>query len=77
MYGPRQNLLRNVARTFSFNNCFRQSNSKMCKNVTDNRRHNYSDISMSSFELLALFIYECGKLYMHHCLLKIEENDDF
>ena len=22
-------------------------------------------------------MYECGKLYMHHCLLKIEENDDF
>ena len=49
----------------------------MCKNVTDSGRHNYSDVSMSSFERLALFIYECGKLYMYHCLLKIEENDDF
>ena len=77
MYGPRQNLLRNVVLRFSFNNCFQHSYSKMCKNVTDSGRHNYSDISMSSFERLTLFIYECGKLYLHHCLLKIEENDDF
>ena len=77
MYGPRQNLLRNVVRTYSFKNCFRQSYSKMCKNVRDSGRHLYSDVSMTSLEPLALFIYECGKLYMHHCLLKIEENDDF
>ena len=77
MYGPRQNLLRTVVRTFSFNNCFRQSYSKMCKNFTDSGRHNYSGVCMSSFERLALFLYECGKLYMHHCPLKIEENDDF
>ena len=48
----------------------------MCKNFTDSGLHNYSGVSMSSFERLALFLYECGKLYMHHCLLKIEENDD-
>ena len=77
MYGPRQNLLRNVVITFSFNNCFRHSYSKMCKNVIDSGRHNNCDVSISSFESLTLFIFECGKLYMHHCLLKIEENDDF
>ena len=49
----------------------------MCKNVRDSGRHIYSDVSMTSLEPLALFIYECGKLYMHHCLLKIEENNDF
>ena len=49
----------------------------MCKNVTDSGRHNYSDVSVSSLERLALFIYECDKLYMHHCLLKIEEKGDF
>ena len=32
---------------------------------------------MSSFERPTPFMYEWGKLYMHHCLLKIEENDDF
>ena len=77
VYGPRQNLRRNIVITFSFNNCFRQSYSKMCKNITDSGRHNYSDVSMLSFEHLTLFIYKCGKLYMHHCLLKIEENDGF
>ena len=74
MYGPRQNLLRNVVITLSFNNCFRHIYSKMC---TDSGSHNRSDVSMSSFKRLTLFIYKCGKLYMHHCLLKIEENDDF
>ena len=49
VYGPRQNLLRYVVITFSFNNCFRHSYSKMCKNVTDSGHHNYSDVSMSSF----------------------------
>ena len=49
----------------------------MCKNVVDSGRRNYSDASMSGLERLTLFIYKCGKLYMHHCLLKIEENDDF
>ena len=77
VYGPRQNLLRYVVITFSFNNCFRHSYSKMCKNVKDSGHHNYSDVSMSSFGRLTSFMYECGKLYMHHCLLKIEENDDF
>ena len=77
MYGPRQNLLRNVVVTFSFNNFFRHGYSKMCENVTDSGRHNYYNVSMSNFERLALFIYQCGKLYIHHCLLKIEENDEF
>ena len=49
----------------------------MCKNVTDSGHHNYSDVCVSSLERLALFIYECDKLYMHQCLLKIEENGDF
>ena len=77
MYGPRQNLLKNVVITFSFNNCFRHSYSKMCKNVTDSRRHNYSEVRLTSFIRLTLFIYKCRKLYLHDCLLKIEENDDF
>ena len=77
MYGPRQNLRRTIVITFSFNNCFRQRYSKMCKNVTSSGRHNYSDVSMLSFERLTLFIYQCGKLYIHHCFLKIEENDGF
>ena len=38
MYGPRQNLLSNVVKTFAFNNCFRHSYSKMCKNVTHSGR---------------------------------------
>ena len=43
----------------------------------DSGRHNYSDVRISSYKQLTLFIYEWRKLYMHHCLLKIEENDDF
>ena len=41
------------------------------------RTYNYSDVSISSFEHLTSFMYECDKLYIHHCRLKIEENDDF
>ena len=73
MCGPRQNLLRNVVKTFSFNICFRHSYSKMCKNVTLSGRHNYSDVIMSRFERLTSFMYECDKLYIHRCRLKIEE----
>ena len=77
MYGPRQNLLRYVVITFSFDNCFQHIYSKMCKNVTDSGHHNYSDVSVSSFERLTSFMHEFGKLYMHHCLLKIEEKTTF
>ena len=63
VYGPRQNLLRNVVKTFSLNKCFRHSYSKMCKNVTLSGHNNYSDVSMSHFERLTPFMYECAKLY--------------
>ena len=59
MYGPSQNLLRYVVITFSFNNCFRHSYSKMCKNVTDSGHHNYSDVSMLSFEHLTCVRHLC------------------
>ena len=77
MYRPRQNLLINVIITFSFNNCFRHSYSKMCKNVTDSGRQNCSDASISSFERHKLSLYECGKLYMHHFLLKLKKMTTF
>ena len=49
----------------------------MYKNVTDSGHHNYSDVSVSIFERLTSFMHECGKLYMHHCLMKIEEKTTF
>ena len=77
MYRPRQNLLRNVVITFSFNNCFRHSNFKMCKNVMDSGRHNYSDVRMSSFERITLFVYECGKIWCTTSFWKLKKMTTF
>ena len=77
MYGPRQNLLRNEVIPFSLNDLFRHSYSKNVRKRHINGRHYYFDVSMLSFERLTSLMFECRKLYMHHCLKKVDENDDF
>ena len=77
MYGPRQNLLRNEVITFSLNDFFRHSYSKNVRKRHINGRHCYFDVSMLSFERLTSLMFECRKLYMHHCLKKLKRMTTF